>query len=67
MDKILRSRRSSAVVGGMKNRMITQNRQKSNAKQTKKKLISHDIVFLNLVFNVISMVMTYILLLLSLI
>ena len=38
---ILRSRRSLAVVAGMKKRMITQNRQKSNAKtkkETKNKL-----------------------------
>ena len=40
---------------------------KPNAKTKLTKFISHDIVFLNLVFNVISMVMTYILLLLGLI
>jgi len=34
MDKILWSLRSLAVMAGMKKRMTTQNRQKSNAKKT---------------------------------
>ena len=34
--KILRSLRSLAVVAGMKKRMTTQNRQKSNAKKRRK-------------------------------
>ena len=33
--EILRSRRSLAVLAGMKKQMITQNRQKSNAKKQK--------------------------------
>ena len=35
--EILRSRRSLAVVAGMKNRMTTQNRQKSNTQKNKNK------------------------------